>query len=121
MNRGRRDLEVALEVSLRRWTTGHFCVRIEKSEILTLQVREGRHPYLTPRRPTLGASAAEPRSMRFPSAVGPVLGVRFKGAELHGLRTRVVHEQHPVVAEEKKAVKVPERGLKGAEMRVRNL
>jgi len=44
MNRGWRDFEVALEVGLGRGSTVHFCVRIKKSEVLTLQVREVRHP-----------------------------------------------------------------------------
>jgi len=52
VNRGRRDFEIALEVGLSRWPTVDFRVRIEESEILTLQVREVWHPYLILRQPT---------------------------------------------------------------------
>jgi hypothetical protein len=52
VNCGRSDFEVALEVSLCRWTTIHFRVRVEESKILTLQVRELGHHFVTSRRPT---------------------------------------------------------------------
>jgi len=52
VDRGWSDFKVALEVGLRRWTTVDFRVGIEESQILTLQVREVRHPYLLLRQPT---------------------------------------------------------------------
>lgn len=47
MDRRRRDFEVTLEVSLRRWTTIRFRVRVEEGEVLALQVRELSHLFVT--------------------------------------------------------------------------
>lgn len=49
VNHRRRDLEVALEVSLCRWTTVHFRVRVDECEILALQVREVGHRHVISR------------------------------------------------------------------------
>ncbi len=51
VDRGRRDFEVAQEVSLRRWTTAHFRVRVDESEILALQVCEAWHSFVISSRP----------------------------------------------------------------------
>ena len=54
MNRGRRDVEVTLEVSFCRGPTIHFRIGIDEGEILALQTRELGHPFMMSRRPTFG-------------------------------------------------------------------
>jgi hypothetical protein len=73
MNSGRRDFEVALEVSLCRWTTVHFRVRVEEGEILALQVCEVGHPRSTYRSKPLelsDVSAVHPNDLFGASSSG---------------------------------------------------
>jgi len=73
MNRGRRNVEVALEVRLCRWPTIHFRVRVDEGEILALQTRELRHPFMMSRRPT-----ASPMS-----GSSPVRSIGWLGSKIY--------------------------------------